>query len=65
MSLKLLYGCCIGLIVLIMGFGAPKALLVAAASPEKVTRDSGKTVGRRTVGRTSRYVFVGGYYRGK
>lgn len=63
MITKALFGACLGVSCFTMLFLAPSGkLLVGGASPEKVQRKTGPT-GR--TGSSSRYMFVGGYYRGK
>ena len=63
---RILYGSSIALIFVTLGFAAPSAVGVSKSSPEKVQKTSG-TVRSSGSSRTRgpRYVYVGGYTRGK
>lgn len=63
MLAKALFGMCVGASCFGMLFLAPGGkVLVGGAAAEKVQRQAGPS-GR--TGSGSRYLFVGGYYRGK
>lgn len=63
--MKALYGACLGLVAFTLFFLGPGGFGVSKAAPAKVKRDGDKVVGNRTGYRGPRYVFIGGYYRGK
>ena len=66
MFMKALYGACLGIIAFTLFFIGPSGWSVTKASPQKVKRDGQKYVGRSgSRHRGPRYVFIGGYYRGK
>ena len=70
MVMKALYGVSLGLVAFTLFFLGPSGFGITQAAPQKVKVEAAKEPGRsgtttRHRRRGPRYVFVGGYYRGK